>query len=74
MADALLQLMREKQFSKITIKEISDIAGVNRSSCFRNFDTKNEALTFKLVLLDEWIKRGFYETSEEIARLVNKII
>ena len=25
-------------------------------------------------LLDEWIKRGFYETPEEMARLINEII
>ena len=154
MADALLQLMKEKQFSKITINEISNDAGVNRSTWFRNFETKNEALTFKLVqlwnrwvdehvmkechrytldnaerfflfnnsikdilteiyradlqscvydafyqvmmpqygadsmecykarfysyglfgFLDEWIKRGFYETPDEMARLVNEII
>lgn len=154
MADALLQLMKEKQFSKITINEISDTAGVNRSTWFRNFDTKNEALTFKLKqlwhrwadehgmkeryrytldnaemfflfnysirdilteiyrsdlqscvynafyqvmmpqygsdptecykarfysyglfgLLDEWIKRGFFETSDEMAQLINEII
>ena len=42
------QAMKEKPFSKITINDISDAAGVNRSTWFRNFDTKNDALTFKL--------------------------
>lgn len=51
MADSLLRLMREKPFSKITVNEIAQAAGVNRSTWFRNFDTKNEALTFKLVRL-----------------------
>ena len=51
MADALLQLMKENQYSKITIKDISDAAGVNRSTWFRNFNTKNDALTFKLIQL-----------------------
>lgn len=51
MADALLQLMKEKQFSKITINDISDATGVNRSTWFRNFETKNKALTFKLIQL-----------------------
>ncbi len=49
MADSLLKLMKEKDISKITIDEIAAGAGVNRSTWFRNFDTKNEALTFKLV-------------------------
>ena len=51
MADALLQLMKEKPFAKITVNEIARIAGVNRSTWFRNFATKTEALTFKLMVL-----------------------
>lgn len=51
MADSLLNLMHEKDISKITINEIADGAGVNRSTWFRNFNTKNEALTFKLTQL-----------------------
>ncbi len=51
MADSLLQLMKKKPFAKITVNEISQAAGVNRSTWFRNFETKNEALTFKLVRL-----------------------
>lgn len=49
MADSLLALMRKKELSRITINEIAEGAGVNRSTWFRNFETKNEALTFKLV-------------------------
>lgn len=51
MADALLSAMKEKPFSKITINEIADAAGVNRSTWFRNFSDKNEAITFKLIQL-----------------------
>ena len=51
MADSLLLLMKEKPLSKITINEITQAAGVNRSTWFRNFETKNDALTFKLVRL-----------------------
>ena len=32
MADSLLQLMKEKSFAKITVNEISQAAGVNRST------------------------------------------
>lgn len=53
MADSLLKLMKEKDFLKITINEIAEGAGVNRSTWFRNYTTKNEALTFKLVQLWE---------------------
>ena len=51
MADALFHAMKEKSFAKITINEITQAAGVNRSTWFRNFESKNEALTFKLVML-----------------------
>lgn len=51
MADALLCAMKEKSFEKITVTEITEAAGVNRSTWFRNFESKDEALTFKLVLL-----------------------
>lgn len=51
MADALLRAMKEKSFEKITVTEITEAAGVNRSTWFRNFESKDEALTFKLVLL-----------------------
>ena len=49
LSDALIQLMREKDFEKISIKEIADTAGVGRATWFRNYTSKNEALTFKYV-------------------------
>lgn len=51
MADSLLQTMKEKPFSKITVNEIAQTAGVNRSTWFRNFSDKNDAITFKLIRL-----------------------
>ena len=49
LSDALIQLMSEKDFEKISIKEIADTAGVGRATWFRNYTSKNEALTFKFV-------------------------
>ena len=51
MADALIQKMQEKPFEKVTVNEIADLAGVNRTTWFRNFKTKNDALSFKIVIL-----------------------
>ena len=50
LSDALLRLMREKPFEKISIKEIAETAGVGRATWFRNYSEKKEALTFKLVI------------------------
>lgn len=63
MADALVRLMQVKEFSKITVNEISATAGVNRSTWFRNFSSKNDALIFRLVLLwNRWAdERGLKE-------------
>ena len=49
LSDALIRLMREKPFDKISINEMAEEAGVNRSTWFRNFTSKNEVLTFKFV-------------------------
>lgn len=51
MADALISLMSHKPFSKITVNEIALAAGVHRSTWFRNFSSKNEAITYKLIKL-----------------------
>ena len=51
MADALIQLIPQKEFSKITVNEIAEAAGVNRSTWFRSFHTKGDALTYKLIQL-----------------------
>lgn len=49
LSDALIRLMREKKIEKISVKEIADMAGVGRATWFRNYTSKSEALTFKLV-------------------------
>ena len=51
MSDALLALMSRKPLAKITVDEIAATAGVNRSTWFRNFGSKEEALSYKLVVL-----------------------
>ena len=62
MADALLQLMGEKPWDKITVDAITERAGVGRATWFRHFHTKNEALTYKIVQL--WrrfeVEQGFF--------------
>jgi len=45
---ALLILMRKKTFERITIKEISEKAGVDRKTFYRNFTSKNDVLQLYL--------------------------
>lgn len=51
LADALIKLLHQKPLEKITILEIAENVVVGRTTYFRNFTTKNEMLTFKLVSL-----------------------
>lgn len=51
LADALIKLLYQKPIEKITIPEISETASVGRTTFFRNFATKNEMITFKLISL-----------------------
>lgn len=45
---ALLQLMQKKPYEKITIKEITERAGVSRMAFYRNYLSKDHVLTAHL--------------------------
>ena len=68
-SDALLQLMENTPIDKITVQEITNLAGVGRMTYFRHFSSKTDVLLFKLQLLWKiWIgkhpctyKIGCYE-------------
>ena len=53
--DALLELMQSAPFSRITIKDIVDRAGLTRQTFYHNFDSKEDVLYYRL---DEYIE-GF---------------
>ena len=53
LADALIKLLRQKPLEKISVPEISETAQVGRTTYFRNFSSKQEVLSFKLVKLWE---------------------
>lgn len=48
-ADALIELMQHKCFNKIPIEEIIEKAGIGRATYYRNFQSKQEVLTYKLI-------------------------
>ncbi|MBR3326741.1 MAG: TetR family transcriptional regulator C-terminal domain-containing protein [Atopobiaceae bacterium] len=53
LADAFIGLLYEKPAVKITVTEIALRASVGRTTYFRNFSSKEDMLTFKLVKLWE---------------------
>lgn len=55
---ALLELMKEKPYDKITIKEIAKKADLDRSTFYRNFNSKEDVLNLYLShLAEEYINR-----------------
>lgn len=65
MGDAIIGLMGKKEFSKITVEDIVAAAGVGRATWFRNFATKEEAISFKLnILWDKW-KADYEEANQK---------
>lgn len=58
--------MPTKNFEKITIDEITELANVGRATYFRNFSSKMEVITFKLVQLwNHWAQEhGLTEKSK----------
>ncbi|GIN20576.1 TetR/AcrR family transcriptional regulator [Siminovitchia fordii] len=46
--DALLKLMKEQPYKEITVKQLSKEAGLDRSTFYRNFDSKQDILLLHL--------------------------
>ena len=56
--DALLELMKNKEFSKISIKELCSKAMVSRQTFYSLFDSKEEVIGLHLdTLFDAYIKK-----------------
>lgn len=50
-ADALIRLMENRFYDKITVQEITDCANVGRATYFRQFSSKDDVLIYKVKLL-----------------------
>lgn len=56
LADALVELLAEKPFAKISIGEMAERAGVNRSTFYRNFDGKGQVVEFYIErIMRDWM-------------------
>lgn len=60
---ALVVLLKEKKFSKISIKAVCEQAGVGRATFYRNFDYVEDILRFKLAQSFDQLE-GFQSTTE----------
>ncbi len=84
-ADALIHLMKLRDYSKITNKDITNKAGVSHITIYRNFKCKEDILKYYLAsLFDDWNKNWseeqnivyniftFFQNNAEIITLLFK--
>ena len=56
LTDALLSLLAEKPMNEISISELCNVAGVGRTSFYRNFESKEEILKGHIRrLFQDWV-------------------
>ena len=54
---SLIELMETHEFEEITVKDISELAEVNRSTYYRNFKSKEDIIKYKLEsMMDEYLE------------------
>ncbi len=73
LSTALLNLLEEKPFEKITTIDICKTAGVPRATFYNHFDDKYDLLRFTLREIALHIKKSTEETSDE-RRYISDII
>ena len=64
MVEALFTLMKTKPYSAITIKDITEKAGVSRLTFYRNFETKEDIIRYHMLT-------GFWEYMAELKHIPN---
>ena len=67
-AEALLILMEKKPYEKISIGEICERAGVNRSSYYRHFGVKDDIVYFYLMSLMEEYQLAYEQQKHKTFR------
>ncbi|QAT42476.1 TetR/AcrR family transcriptional regulator [Aminipila luticellarii] len=71
MAEALLMLMEKKDYADISISEIAAKAGVNRSTFYRNFNSKNEIIKY---YFKQIIYKHYFSVSSEPTSIPNYLL
>jgi hypothetical protein len=66
-ADAIIEILKTTPFEKISINEITTKAGVGRATYFRNFSSKTEAITFKIITLwSNWCEKNGQSPEDQL--------
>lgn len=70
LTEALLILMETKDYGSISIGEIADKAGVNRSSYYRHFSGKEDILRFYLMTIMNEYQEAYRKGSDRTFMLI----
>ncbi len=62
LTDALFELMKEKTYEKISIREISEKAGLTRQTFYHNFSSKEMLLMYR----SDQMFEDFYKIAKKI--------
>ncbi|MGI5888378.1 MAG: TetR/AcrR family transcriptional regulator [Oscillospiraceae bacterium] len=66
---ALVQLLKEKELSRITVSELAEKAGVGRVSFYRNFGTKDNLLRYVIGnITDGFIKNSGIDLKDPLSK------
>lgn len=62
--ESLIELMKTNEFEDITIKDITQLAEVNRSTYYRNFKSKEDIIKYRIEsIMDEYLEE--FESKED---------
>ena len=73
MDEAFLELLEKKDFAYITVKEICEKAGVNRSTFYLHYETVNDLLAESArYFVNQFVAAMPYDTAEFMAKLQSR--
>lgn len=73
MDEAFLELLEKKDFAYITVKEICEKAGVNRSTFYLHYETVNDLLAESArYLINQFVAAMPHDTAEFMAKLQSR--
>lgn len=72
--EAMVELLKEKEMSNISISELCDKAQIGRTSFYRNFESKEEIIEFIIERkIDEWDSSRDKESEEGISQFFGQL-
>src|SRR5699024_477502 len=76
--DSLLQLLKEKQFSNITVKEICEVADINRSTFYAHYADQYDLLEkIEIEIIEDlqtYLSSYNFKEQDQVLQMTEKLI